>query len=92
VEQYYTDNQNAYPVGFASKVGPADSPVAIGNQKITLSDKTVLTLVSSAAATSYKICAKNNGGSTNRFYVYDSATGGSVGPITSATFSMTTCT
>jgi type IV pilus assembly protein PilA len=89
VEQYYTDNQNAYPTGFASQ---STSPITIGSQKITLSDKTIMTLVSSAAATSYKICAKNTGGSTNRYYVYDSGTGGSVAPVTSATFSMTTCT
>ena len=88
VEQYYTDNSNAYPAGFANQ---AASPITLGNQRITLSDKTVLTLISSASATSYRICARNTGGTTNRFYVYDSSTGGSVAPITSATFSMTTC-
>jgi type IV pilus assembly protein PilA len=88
VEQYYTDNGNAYPAGFASQT---TSPITIGNQKITLSDKTSMTLVSTAVATSYKICARNTGGSTNKYYVYDSASGGSVNGITSATFSMATC-
>jgi type IV pilus assembly protein PilA len=88
VEQYYTDNGNAYPTGFASQ---STASITIGNQKITLSDKTVMTLVSTAAATSYKICARNTGGSTNKYYVYDSASGGSVTGVTSATFSMATC-
>src|SRR3712207_2484789 len=42
VEQYYTDNGNTYPS--ASLTNQATSPVTIGGQKITLSDKTTLTL------------------------------------------------
>jgi type IV pilus assembly protein PilA len=88
VEQYYTDNSNAYPTGFASQ---STGPITLGNQRITLSDKTGMTLISSATATSYRICAWNTGGSTNRYYVYDSSTGGSVAPVTSASFNRTTC-
>jgi type IV pilus assembly protein PilA len=75
IEQYYTDNGNAYPAGFASQTA---SPITIGNQKITLSDKTVMTYVPvGTPATSYLLCAKNNGGS-GKVYLYNSANGGSV--------------
>jgi type IV pilus assembly protein PilA len=78
VEQYYTDNGNAYPAPVAGMVNQT-APITIGSQKITLSDKTTLTLyVAAAGATTYKICALNTGGSTNRWYLYDSAEGGSV--------------
>jgi type IV pilus assembly protein PilA len=93
VEQYYTDNGNAYPTPAATLVDQTASPVVIGNQKITLSDKTHLTLyLASATATTYKICAYNKGGSTNKYYVYDSSTGGSVQGVTSASATfMTAC-
>jgi type IV pilus assembly protein PilA len=89
VEHYYSDNDNKYPG--ASQVDQT-SPIAIGSQTITLSDKTHLTLyVASATATSYKICAYNGDGSANRFYLYDSSVGGSVQTLTSSSFSMSTC-
>ena len=91
VEQYYTDNANAYPAGFDGKTS-ADSPVTIGNQKITLSDKTTMSLVSTATSTSYKICARNTGGTANKWYVYDSAAGGSVTGRTYSAFTSATCT
>ncbi|GAA2572098.1 hypothetical protein GCM10010435_53320 [Winogradskya consettensis] len=93
VEQYYTDNGNSYPAPGAGLVSQSASPIVIGNQKITLSDKTVLTLyLASATATTYMICAKNTGGSTNKYYVYDSSVGGSVKGVTSASTSfMTAC-
>ena len=92
VEQYYTDNSNAYPA--ASLVDQATSPIVIGGQKITLSDKTHLTYyISAAGATTYKLCAYNTGGTTNKYYVYDSANGGSVAGVTSASATyMTACT
>ena len=90
VEHYYTDNDNTYPA--ASQVDQTTSPIAIGSEAITLSDKTHLTLyVASPTATSYKICAYNSGGSANRFYLYDSSVGGSVQALTSSSFSMSTC-
>ncbi|AGL14722.1 type II secretion system protein [Actinoplanes sp. N902-109] len=93
VEQYYTDNGNQYPAGFANKgTAVGDSPVALGNQKITLSDKTVLSLISTAADTTYKICAYNTGGTAKKYYVYDSANGGSVTGKTYSSFDMTKCT
>ncbi|MGA5304063.1 type II secretion system protein [Nucisporomicrobium flavum] len=91
VEQFYTDNGNTYPAGFVSKQS-TDSPVAIGGQQITLSDKTVMTLTSTAAAATYKICAYNTGGTSKKYYVYDSAAGGSVSGKVYTTFSMDTCT
>jgi len=36
-----------------------------------------------APATTYKLCATNSGGTTNRWYLYDSAVGGSVKAMTS---------
>jgi type IV pilus assembly protein PilA len=93
VEQYYTDNGNVYPAPAATLVDQSTSPITIGNQKITLSDKTHLTLyIASATATTYKICAHNIGGTTNKYYVYDSANGGSVAAVTSASATyMTAC-
>ena len=92
VEQYYTDNGNAYPA--ASLLDQTTSPIAVGaTQKITLSDKTHLTLyLATATATTYRICAYNAGGTTNRNYLYDSATGGSVTAVSSAsTAYLVTC-
>jgi type IV pilus assembly protein PilA len=75
IEQYYTDNSNTYPTGFASQ---STSPIAIGGQKITLSDKTTMTYVPvGTPATSYLLCATNAGGS-GKVYLYNSANGGSV--------------
>jgi type IV pilus assembly protein PilA len=88
IEQYYTDNGNAYP---PPVLETGTSPITIGNQKITLSDKTRMVVVSTAVATSYKICAWNTGGSANRYYVYDSASGGSVLGVTNASFVKATC-
>jgi type IV pilus assembly protein PilA len=75
IEQYYTDNGNAYPAGFASQTV---SPIPIGNQKITLSDKTMMTYVPvGTPAASYLLCATNSGGS-GKVYLYNSLNGGSV--------------
>jgi type IV pilus assembly protein PilA len=95
IEQFYTDNNNAYPTGpsgtkqtasFALTTTVAGS-TATG--KVTLSAKTELYYVAPAAGTTtYKICAKNTGGS-GAFYLYDSSAGGSVSKTTIA--SPTTC-
>ena len=89
IEQYYTDNNNAYPPGFASQT---TSPITIGSQKITLSDKTTMTYVPQPAAgpfTSYLLCATNSGGS-GKVYYYNSANSGSVSAPTPAK-SITNC-
>jgi type IV pilus assembly protein PilA len=92
VEQYYTDNSNAYPSPVPGLIDQT-APITIGSQKITLSDKTHLTLyVAAAGASTYKICAYNSGGTTNKNYVYDSANGGSVASVTSPSAAyMTAC-
>ena len=76
IEQYYTDNGNAYPAAFASQT---TSSIPIGSQRITLSDKTTMTYVPvpATAATSYLLCATNSGGS-GKVYFYVSSAGGSV--------------
>jgi type IV pilus assembly protein PilA len=80
IEQYYTDNGNAYPAGFAKQT---TSPIPVGTQKITLSDKTTMTYVPvGSPATSYKICATNSGGS-GKVYLYNSLNGGSVAAVAS---------
>ncbi|MFI5936738.1 type II secretion system protein [Actinoplanes sp. NPDC051494] len=90
VEQYYTDNGNQYPAGFDDqKTGSAS--LKIGNQQITLSDKTEMSLVSSAAAGSYKICAHNGGGTDKKWYLYDSSVGGSVTGAVYTAFTTSTC-
>jgi type IV pilus assembly protein PilA len=91
IEQYYTDNGNAYPAGFAN-AKPGDASLTIGNQRITLSDKTVMSLISSATAGSYLVCANNTGGTALKWYVYDSAKGGSVSGVTYKSFDATKCT
>jgi len=87
VEQYYTDNGNAYPATTAGDNSAGATPsIALGaTQKITLSDKTQLYYyLASATATSYKICATNTGGS-GKWYTYDSSVGGSVKAIATMT-------
>ncbi|GAA3912656.1 type IV pilin protein [Actinoplanes auranticolor] len=81
VEQYYTENGNAYPnaaVNVDNKDGETSSKeLATGSsQKFTVSDKTELQYVPGANG-AYKICATNDGGS-GKFYLYDSTQGGSV--------------
>jgi type IV pilus assembly protein PilA len=75
IEQYYTENGNEYPDTFTAP--ETDSPITIGNQKITLSDKTTLNYVLSSDGSSYLLCGTNAGGS-GKVYLYDSTSGGSV--------------
>ena len=78
IEQYYTDNGNTYPANAAGLVSATASPIAIGGQKITLSDKTMMTYVPvGTPAASYLLCATNSGGS-GKVYLYNSLNGGSV--------------
>jgi type IV pilus assembly protein PilA len=81
IEQYYTESNNKYPEPFANAKAE-ESPVLIGvegenQQKITLSDKTEMTYVGAPDSDTYRVCAKNEGGS-GKVYVYNSEKGGSV--------------
>ena len=93
VEQYYTSNGNTYPPTTADTTGTATSMTigATGSTqgKITLSDKTKMGYVLSTDGSNYKVCATNGGGS-GKWYIYDSAVGGSVKAAT-GTLSATTC-
>jgi type IV pilus assembly protein PilA len=101
IEQFYTDNGNQYPkadtaqnYGSAPKAAITLTPVsgtAASTQTITLSDKTQLGYVPVNNGTSYLVCANNSGGTTNRWYIYDSSAGGSV-KAASGALSLTTCT
>ncbi|GIF12587.1 type II secretion system protein [Actinoplanes teichomyceticus] len=97
VEQFYTNNGNQYPASKDTAGGSSLTLPGIGANgspaTITLSDKTELgyVLVPAGATNTtptYKICAKNAGGS-GKWYRYDSSAGGSVqavsGSLTRAT-------
>ena len=95
VEQFYTDNGNAYPVtnksaASATSVGLAATSGGTATQTITLSDKTQLGYVRAADGLSYLVCGNNTGGS-NKWYVYDSASGGSVKASTATSLNLDTC-
>src|SRR5262245_49636746 len=84
IEQYYTDNANAYPGGGTSCVGVAASfqlsstgcsttaSTTSGAPAgwVVVSDKTKLTYIPSTTTPSYLVCATNTGGS-GKVYVYD---------------------
>jgi len=93
IEQYYTDNANAYPATTTGDNSTGTVPtIPLGaTQKITLSDKTKLYYyLASATATSYKVCATNTGGS-GKWYLYDSSVGGSI-TSSAAMTTPSTCT
>lgn len=93
VEQWYTDNGNAYP---DSQAQPATASFSLGGSgatQVTLSDNTSMIYIKTAVsgtAGSYRICATNSGG-TGKVYVYDSSTGGSVKAATTANADITNC-
>jgi type IV pilus assembly protein PilA len=100
VEQFYTDNGNVYPnSNSASNFGttPAASFTLTGSmtspatQTVNLSDKTQLAYVISSDGSSYLLCGTNNGGS-GKWYVYNSAAGGSVQAAAAAITNFATCT
>jgi type IV pilus assembly protein PilA len=92
IEQYYTDNGNAYPtLTTIQSLGPGNALLTIGGQKITLSDKTLFSYIP-IGTLSYLVCANNTGGTTLKYYVYDSSAGGSVSGKVYTTFDMTKCT
>jgi len=97
VEQFYTSNGNAYPAAAAAgdaSVSTVTSvtltpPTGGTAGTITLSDKTKLNyapivVAPATVASSYKLCATNTGGS-GKYYLYDSALGGSVKTATITT-------
>jgi type IV pilus assembly protein PilA len=101
VEQFYTDNGNTYPAtvsgandgsatGTASLGLSSGATGATASQTITLSDKTRLGFNRAADGLTYTICGNNTGGS-GKWYVYNSAAGGSVKASTVSTPSLTTC-
>ena len=95
VEQYYTSNGNTYPTTVAGTSSATVTTITLVKKTggtdgtITLSDKTNLGYNLLTAST-YRICATNTGGS-GKWYVYNSAAGGSVKASTVGTPSLTTC-
>lgn len=90
IEQWYTSNGNTYPTGPLTNDAtgnkmtlPAGSGGATGS--VTLSDKTVIHYASTANSGVYKVCANNTGGTTGKYYLYDSNAGGSVKETTAIT-------
>ena len=90
IEQYYTDMNNTYPTGPTGTANKqtasfALTPASPSNSKVTLSAKTEMYYVAPVSpSTTYKICARNTGGS-GKFYLYDSSAGGSVSQNSSIT-------
>ena len=80
IEQYYTDNGNAYPVTGTSTKGTALTLKGTtgGDQTITVSPGNILGIkpMTVAGAAAYRICAVNEDG--GQMYVYNSSAGGSV--------------
>jgi type IV pilus assembly protein PilA len=103
IEQFYTDNGNTYPDTVNGTNSGASATASLGlkigsaapTQTITLSDKTQLAYVpvipaGATAATSYKLCGNNIGGS-GKWYYYDSSVGGSVKAYTGTITTLATC-
>lgn len=100
VEQFYTDNGNKLPAATKGTNGGSSAVTSLSlsltgsgvtPQTINLSDKTQLGFVPNAAAGTYLLCGNNTGGS-GKWYVYNSAVGGSVqGTTPSADLSLDTC-
>jgi type IV pilus assembly protein PilA len=93
VEQFYSSNNNTYP---NTASGTNDGTAGTGlltvtngtaTQTITLSDKTQLAFVNKGS--SYLLCANNTGG-TDKWYLYNSANGGSI-TAAAGTLSLTDC-
>jgi type IV pilus assembly protein PilA len=95
VEQFYTNNCNAYPDDVAAT---STSPVALTKAVVPSGCAAITagTVPLSAGTnfqyklnvTTYVICAKNSGGTASRFYIYNSSTGGSVKASTQTTLAL----
>ncbi|XVV13783.1 type II secretion system protein [Actinoplanes sp. CA-131856] len=104
IEQFYTDNGNAYPSADAlnktasfALTGTATtgsgSSASTATSQINLSDGTTFSYVAAGTpkGSSYKVCATNSGGS-GKVYAYDSSVGGSVKALSSTgTTALSTC-
>lgn len=89
IEQYYTDNGNAYPADVAPGAEGVSvtltAPATGTPQTITVSPGNTLgykQITATGGATTYRICAMNKDG--KQVYVYNSSAGGSVGKSTAA--------
>ena len=88
VEQYYTNNGNVYPADVAATTGtsgkvPLTAQTGGTAGTITVSDGTTIQLKNNS--TSYVLCATNANGTKDKYYVYNSANGGSVKASTATT-------
>lgn len=83
VEQYYTENGNAYPATLAGTAGANMTFPATGGtpETATVSAGNTLSFVNNT--TSYVICGQNTNGQA--IYVYNSANGGAVKKSTQTT-------
>jgi type IV pilus assembly protein PilA len=72
VEQYYTNNSNAYPANW--EITPPASSTTFGGLRVNASDGTNMQYEN--YTDHYVICALNSGGET--IYVYNSESGGAV--------------
>ena len=84
MEQYYTENGNAYPTS-PTGVQSATFNLGASTLKVTMSDKSKLNFI--AAGSTYTVCAKNDDG--NKFYRYRSSQGGSIEQLSALT--LATC-
>jgi type IV pilus assembly protein PilA len=76
VEKFYADNDSTYPATKALQY----ETFSIGGEtalRVTLSDRTGMTLYVPPPGKSYKICTMNLDGN-NKQFLYDSAVGGSI--------------
>ncbi len=92
IEQYYTNNGNVYPADVAATTGTAGKVTLTAQTggtagTITVSDGTTIALDNQTSF--YIICATNANGTTNKYYVYNSQSGGSVKASSATT--MATC-
>jgi type IV pilus assembly protein PilA len=97
VEQFYTANSNTYPGAEASPDadgGTLTLEVTSGTTaqegSITVSDGTLLGYAPVADG-SYLICAWNEGGTDGKWFLYNSAEGGSVSEQADERPTLTTC-
>ena len=81
VEQYYTSNGNEYPASAQSAANSSDIKLTAKDNgqdgSITISEGTTLRYVNNTDDT-YLICAWNDGGSEDKWFLYNSELGGSV--------------
>jgi type IV pilus assembly protein PilA len=95
VEQFYTDNGNTLPDSVSNTTNPQTGLVlkigaGTSTQTATMSDKTQLGFVADKTAGTYVLCGTNTGGS-GKWYVYNSANGGSVAAAATAITTIGTC-